>query len=93
VSPYKDSFGTYGTNSTNGCGFKEKNGGSSGLNIPLAGGYQGGFIVRNSMGLFWTSSQTTTDNAWVHRVFSGQNDVARSDWAKDYGHSVRCVKD
>ena len=50
-----------------------------------------GFIGIN--GIFWTSSEKDVNDAWDRVIYSCYEDIPQ-DWApKNYGFSVRCVKD
>jgi uncharacterized protein (TIGR02145 family)/uncharacterized repeat protein (TIGR02543 family)/prepilin-type N-terminal cleavage/methylation domain-containing protein len=54
----------------------------------------GAFGYLNINGFWWTSSQITTENAWIRSVDSSLSKVTRAnDYAKTYGLSVRCVRD
>lgn len=78
-------------------GTQLKIGGSSGLNLPLAGGrhYSStSFFDANSYGYYWTSTQDGSSYAWHHYLYSGNSTAGRaSGEAKSSGYSVRCVED
>jgi uncharacterized protein (TIGR02145 family)/prepilin-type N-terminal cleavage/methylation domain-containing protein len=70
-----------------------KIGGSSGLNIPLAGnrGTDGSFNPLSSGATLWSSSESST-SAWNRYLPSGNASVYRDLRAKAHGFSVRCLK-
>ena len=62
----------------------------------LPGGYRlnngtVSFIGRN--GLWWSSTQYDTNNAWSRDLSYLYSGVGRSYGLKDYGFSVRCMRD
>lgn len=78
-----------------GVGTKIKQGGSSGLDIPMAGMlYAGGSIVYGGeWGFLYTSSEAG-NNAWRRCFRTASTGVGRFDtYPKTYGFSVRCIKD
>lgn len=68
-------------------------GGSSGLNIPLAGyrGTDGSFRSLGSNAFVWSSSESGS-SAWRRVLNSGFATVNRSTSSKAYGSSVRCLQ-
>ena len=83
-----------GTWDCSSAGTKMKVGGSSGLNIPLAG-YRdtgGSFGYRTTHVHFWSSS-LTGGSAWRRFLYSGLATVYRAAASKAYGFSVRCLVD
>ena len=62
----------------------------------LPGGYRtygGGFVYFGNVGRWWSSSDDGMVYAW-YRVLDGESvDARRGDTNKDYGLSVRCLKD
>jgi len=75
-------------------GTKMKSGGTSGLNIPLAG-YRftdGSFLYRASYALLWSSLQSG-GSAWTRYLNSSEARVYRYSNSKANGFSVRCLKD
>lgn len=79
-----------GTNEGN----KIKEGGTSGLNIPLAGGKQNNNYFFNSelSGYFWTSTAVGS-NAWRRSVEKNKRQIGRfNTFPKTYALPVRCVK-
>jgi uncharacterized protein (TIGR02145 family) len=62
----------------------------------LPGGYRtntvGSFGVVGRLGLFWSSSENNSDDAWLRSLSNGHRDLSRSNLPKNYGHSVRCVE-
>ncbi|MDK2899373.1 MAG: hypothetical protein PWQ10_560 [Patescibacteria group bacterium] len=73
-------------------GTKLKSGGSSGLNMPLAGirYTDGSFSSLSSYADLWSSSESST-SAWRRGLYSGFATVYRGTDTKDYGFSVRCL--
>ena len=74
-------------------GTKLKSGGSSGLNIPLAG-YRttaGSFAYLGSYAGVWSSSESG-GSAWRRYLNSGGASVSRGTGVKAYGFSVRCLE-
>jgi uncharacterized protein (TIGR02145 family) len=85
-----DGIGWRGTDE----GTKLQSGGSSGLNIPLAG-YRSGvgsFDVLGSRAVLWSSSESGTA-AWRRNLDSSQPGVNRFAHSQSNGFSLRCVKD
>jgi len=77
-------------------GAKMKSGGTSGLNIPLAGfrSTDGSFGNRASDAILWSSLQSG-GSAWGRQIQTGGNNnyVRHYSFSKAYGFSVRCLKD
>jgi len=75
-------------------GTKLKEGGSSGLNFPLAGyrDTDGTFSTLSTYAYVWSSSQGAA-SAWSRYLNSGYAAVNRDAVSKAYGFSVRCLKD
>jgi len=73
-------------------GTQLKPGGSSGLNLPLAGnrGTDGSFSSLSSLAYLWSSSESG-GNAWGRHLNSGYATVARYTYGKANGFSVRCL--
>jgi uncharacterized protein (TIGR02145 family) len=70
-------------------------GGSSGLNLQLAGYRSLGneYELFGEAGIFWTSTQTNINTNWVRAVnFSDGNSVIRTS-RTSLGLAVRCIKD
>ena len=62
----------------------------------LPAGYRstdGYFISLTTSALFWSQSEYNTDNAWSRYLDFDSEFVGRSDFDKNYGFSVRCLKD
>src|SRR5680860_1009924 len=68
-------------------------GGSSGLNIPLAGyrATDGTLLNLSAATYLWSSSESST-SAWIRRLNWGTATVYRSTDDKGGGYSVRCVR-
>jgi uncharacterized protein (TIGR02145 family) len=62
----------------------------------LPGGYRdncGGFLGVGDGGNWWGSYEDGAYHAWYRYIYSNTSYVSRSSCNKDYGASVRCVKD
>ncbi len=73
-------------------GIQLKSGGTSGLNIPLAGFRNNGgsfYDISEYAGL-WSSSESGV-NPWVRDLYYAQADVGRALDVKASGYSVRCI--
>ena len=69
---------------------------SSGFTALLAGDRNtpGNFINLGLGGFWWSSSESgSAGNAWARYMEGSRNAVRRSNVLKDYGFSVRCLKD
>ena len=76
-------------------GSKLKEGGSSGFEGLLAG-YRytnGSFYNLSSSAYLWSSSQYSSTTAWRRYLDSSATTVGRYASSKEYGFSVRCLKD
>ena len=73
-------------------GTKLKSGGTSGLNMPLAGyrNTAGTFLNLSLNAILWSSSESSA-NAWKRSLFSGNVTVDRNTYDKGNGFSVRCL--
>ncbi len=68
---------------------------SSGFNA-LPGGYRthdGYFSNKGKNAIFWTTTEFNSELVWFRNVIGSIPDVYRPNYAKDFGLSVRCVKD
>ena len=68
---------------------------SSGFN-GLPGGFcdsGGDFANVTEDGLFWSSSEYDTSNAWFRNLYYDNTKVYRNDGSKNLGLSVRCLRD
>ena len=62
----------------------------------LPGGFRsinGAFYSRGDYGGWWTSTQRDTYTAWFRLLHYSLGSVTRSNFDKDYGYSVRCLRD
>ena len=62
----------------------------------IPGGYrshEGFFSNMGRNALFWTSTEFNATNAWFRNVIGSIPDVYAPNYGKDFGLSVRCVKD
>jgi len=83
-----DAIGYRGTDQ----GTQLKSGGTSGLNVPLAGyrGVGGGFYNSGSYAYLWSSTESGT-SAWYRGLYTSYATVGRDSTTKALGFSVRCV--
>jgi uncharacterized protein (TIGR02145 family) len=61
----------------------------------LPGGYRytnGSFVSLGNYGYFWSSSETSTTNAWRRILYYNYAFVYRNDSTKGYGFSIRCLR-
>jgi len=68
---------------------------SSGFSA-LPGGYRddgGGFYGIGRHGLWWSSTEYSTDNAWCRSLLYNGAGVYRDDFGRGLGFSVRCLRD
>jgi uncharacterized protein (TIGR02145 family) len=73
------------TAATDGSGFTALPGGYIGLNFGSVSGYR-------DAGLFWSSSQDGSTKAWKRHLRYSDIVIQRYNWTKEYGLSVRCLK-
>jgi uncharacterized protein (TIGR02145 family) len=62
----------------------------------IPGGYrnhEGYFINIGKNALFWTSTEFNSTNIWFRNVIGSIPDVYAPNYARDFGLSVRCIKD
>jgi len=63
----------------------------------LPGGYRHGngdfYYFVGTYGGWWSSTQYYTNHAWYRVLYYYYSNVYRDDYYKDYGFSVRCVRD
>lgn len=73
-------------------GAQLKSGGSSGLNMPLAGfrNTSGSFSDLSSLAGLWSSSESSS-SAWNRLLATSTATVSRDRYTKAYGFSVRCL--
>lgn len=55
--------------------------------------YNGTFDVIGYYGIFWSSTENFTNNAWYRSLSYSSSDAYRNNYNKAYGYSVRCVRD
>jgi uncharacterized protein (TIGR02145 family) len=55
--------------------------------------HSGTCIHSGKYGFWWTNTQDGESDAWGVKLFSTTKDVVRGDYSKEYGFSVRCIKD
>jgi uncharacterized protein (TIGR02145 family) len=62
--------------------------------LPGGGRYRyGAFAGVNFYGYWWSATESGTRNAWLWFMYSKSREVSRKDYNKQYGFSVRCLKD
>jgi len=69
--------------------------GTSGFNL-LPGGYRyvgGSYGGMGLLGCFWSSTEGGSGNAWNRALHCSYSGIARSNYYKEGGFSVRCVRD
>lgn len=55
--------------------------------------FEGRFEYFGAYGLWWTATETASTTAWGRNLRSTDAAIGRISYRKDYGFSVRCVKD
>ena len=83
-------FWETGNNATNESGFTAFGGGYR-LYMNVEG--YGSFNNYLGSGQWWTSTSFDTETAWLRHLCAYHADVYRSNWKKNNGCSVRCIKD
>ena len=81
LSHWKD----YNVGATNSTGF-----------IALPGGYRffyGTFNNIGNLGTWWTATESDLPDAWSRILSNSYSGIFRADYPKNYGFSVRCIKD
>ncbi|MFZ4398982.1 MAG: FISUMP domain-containing protein [Bacteroidales bacterium] len=73
------------TASTNESGFTALPGGDRGNG--------GSFYDKGNYGFWWSSNQDVSNKAWIRYMQSANGFVSRLSFGKNYGFSVRCLKD
>jgi len=62
----------------------------------LPGGYRndnpGNFSGLNTLGHFWTSAAAAGNDSWYRELSFNTDQIIRDKWLKNFGRSVRCVK-
>ncbi len=66
---------------------------SSGFAAVPTGYFLSSFNYAGSRAYFWSSSQTSSGNAWYRALYSSNAGVVRNYYYKNYGLSVRCLRD
>lgn len=56
-------------------------------------GYNSSFFGIGEWGYWWSSSEHSATLAWTHFLGYSKADVYKSNYGKDFGMAVRCVKD
>ncbi len=55
--------------------------------------YKGNFTGIDNVGVFWTTTQDNSKNAWTRVIHLSNHTIERSSLCKKNGHSVRCIKE
>jgi uncharacterized protein (TIGR02145 family) len=82
-----DLWNTPNTAATNSSGFSA---------IPGGQNFVGGFGFIGNEGFWWSSSApviSSADNAWYRSISTINGNISRIEGRKEYGHSIRCIKD
>ena len=66
---------------------------ATGFSAFPAGYYGGGYYVFGYYAGFWSSTEYNSNDAWGRGLGCNYADVGRYNYYKDYGFSVRCVRD
>ena len=64
--------------------------------LGLPGGSRSGsgnFSSVGGYGYWWSSSQSNTSNAWYRHLYGSKSNVYSYNYYKDFGFSVRCLRD
>lgn len=72
------------------------NGSNSSGFTAIPGGYRthdGYFSNMGKNSLFWSTTEFNSERVWFRNVIGSIPDVYRPNYAKDFGLSVRCIKD
>ena len=94
ASGWKD--GGNGTNSSGFTGVPGGNGTNSSGFTGLPGGARfsyGDLVLHDRHGFWWSSSESSTLNAWNRELYYVNDDVFRGNYFKGFGFSVRCLRD
>ncbi len=62
----------------------------------LPGGYRdysGNYSYIGGIGFWWSSSESSTGDAWYRNLYYGSGYAVRDNANKTYGFSVRCLRD
>jgi uncharacterized protein (TIGR02145 family) len=78
-------WSTPNTGATNSSGFAGLPGGCR--------GFDGSFFSIGASGNWWSSTESSTTNAWYRNLYYGGSNVDRDYYTKRLGFSVRCVRD
>jgi len=68
---------------------------SSGFSAVPSGyrNHEGYFINMGKNALYWSTTEMNSENVWFRNVIGSIPDVYRPNYAKDFGLSIRCIKD
>jgi uncharacterized protein (TIGR02145 family) len=73
------------TSATNSSGFTALSGGKRNTNGTLS--------LMGYYGYFWSSTEVFTTSVWYRNLYYLNDNAGRADYTKDYGLSVRCLRD
>ena len=65
----------------------------TGFSAVPAGRWYDGFYYAGDLAYFWSSTETSSDYAYLRRLYYGSEYVGRYYYYKYYGFSVRCLRD
>jgi uncharacterized protein (TIGR02145 family) len=85
TQPTPGGWNSPNTGATNSSGFTALPGGGQNVN--------GDFIALSIYGLWWSSSVTPGSGAWLRDLYYIASDITRHDYGRNWGFSVRCLKD
>jgi uncharacterized protein (TIGR02145 family) len=77
------------------CGYEQELNNRTGFSA-LPGGYIYGFkhfSNINEFGYWWSSTESNADNAYYRRIYYNLDNFGKGSFDKNYGLSVRCIKD
>lgn len=55
--------------------------------------FNGEFVLFHERALFWTGTQLDNEKACIKGIWDGSGDIFEQEYQKNYGLSVRCIKD
>jgi uncharacterized protein (TIGR02145 family) len=85
TQPTPGGWNSPNTGATNSSGFTALPGGGQHVN--------GDFIALSIYGVWWSSSVTSGSGAWLRDLYYIVSDITRHDYGRNWGFSVRCLKD
>ena len=55
--------------------------------------YYGSYSIMGIYGYFWSSTEDSSINALIRRLYYSNSEVNGGNYSKQYGFSIRCLKD